>query len=127
MVIAVALASGAGLLWPTLQKAMSGAGVSNFEATRLINDRNAVVLDVRSSDEFARGHVAGARNIPAEQLASRIGDVHKNKATPVVVVCANGQRAVRVAEQLKTAGYAEAVVLEGGIAGWTTAGLPLAK
>ncbi|WP_085317654.1 rhodanese-like domain-containing protein [Derxia lacustris] len=122
--VASALVSGALLLWPILRNGGKG-GVSHFEATRLINDRDAWLVDVRSAEEFARGHITGARNIPLDQLEARSAELTKAKSKPLIVVCQSGQRAQRALALLTKAGFGEVVVLEGGVTAWQAAGLPL--
>lgn len=123
--IAVAFASGAMLLWPLVNRGMAGASVGTLQATRMINDQGAVVLDVRPNAEFATGHLPNAKNIPADDIARRLGELPAGK--PVIVVCASGNRAGRAAAALRTAGRQDVFCLEGGIAGWQQAGLPLVK
>lgn len=124
--ILIAFASGAGLLWPAVQRRIGGPSVGTLEATQMIN-RGAVLLDVRTADEFARGHIAGSKHIPTEQLGTRAGEVAKNKAAKVVVVCASGARSASACALLRKLGYTEVVNLQGGIGAWQAAGLPVAK
>lgn len=78
-------------------------------------------LDVRESDEWAAGHIAGAVHIPMGQLAARQDEVAIDR--PVVCVCRSGARSGRVARALGRAGY-EAHNLRGGMHAWSRAGLP---
>ena len=66
--IAIAVASGAMLFWPLVTSRMVGPRVDNHGATRLINDQGAILVDVRSSNEFAAGHLPQARNIPVADI-----------------------------------------------------------
>ncbi len=66
----------------------------------------AKVLDVRTPEEFAGGHVPGAINIPVQVLGGRISEVGP-KDKPVVVYCRSGGRSASAASMLKQAGYAE--------------------
>ncbi|MDN4575803.1 sulfurtransferase [Pandoraea cepalis] len=123
--IAIALVSGGMLAWPVFKR--GGRGLSTVEATQLINRKGAVVLDVRSGEEFAAGHLPSARNLPFDDVEQKVGQVIKNKAAPVLIVCKNGQGAARVQTLLRGLGYAEAFSLQGGIATWQEAGLPVVK
>ena len=77
--------SGAMLLWPLLQRRMSGvADVTVNQLTRLINDGKAVVLDVREPKEFVDGKVPGALHIPLSQLKGRLGELDRYKERPVI-------------------------------------------
>ena len=120
----MALVSGALLLWPVLQRRAHGGGISPAEAVRLINREKGVVIDVCEAEEFAAGHVAGARSVPLGTLEGA-SNLPSNKALPLVVVCATGARAARAVGQLRKAGYANAQVLVGGLKSWREANLPV--
>ena len=126
MLISVALASGAMLLWPVIQGATS-TGLSAAHAVQLINRERAVVVDVSDAQEFAAGHVGGARNVPVAQLEQRLPEVVKNKALPVILVCPSGARANRALAVAKKLGYEKAQVLAGGLKAWKEANLPVEK
>jgi rhodanese-related sulfurtransferase len=126
LVLAAAVSGGL-LLWPTLARNASGAGVSTAEAVRLINREKAVLIDVCEPAEFAAGHVAGARNIPLAALEAGHKQLPSNKALPLVVVCPTGTRAARAAGMLRKLGYENAKPLSGGFAAWREANLPVEK
>ncbi|HSV47203.1 MAG TPA: rhodanese-like domain-containing protein [Ramlibacter sp.] len=126
MLISVAVASGGLLLWTILQGA-AGSGLSAAEAVQLINREKAVVVDVSETEEFAAGHVGGARNVPFSQLEQRLPEVVKNKALPVILVCATGARAGRAQAVAKKLGYEKAQALAGGLKSWKEANLPVEK
>ena len=121
--IAIAFISGGMLLWPLIRGRVAGPSLSTLQATQLINGRNAVVVDVRTPQEFATGSLPGARNIPVEKVGEKMRDIKKDK--PLIVVCATGSRAGKAAAQLRAGGYGEVYVLAGGIAAWREAGLPI--
>ena len=124
-IVAIAVISGGALLWPAL--APRGKRVSPLQATQMINRGKTLVLDVRSADEFAAGHLRDAKHVPLADLANRLGELEKSKGRTVVIVDQNGARADKAARQLKAAGFEDAHALEGGLAAWTAAGLPLTK
>jgi rhodanese-related sulfurtransferase len=126
MLISVAFASGAMLLWPAVQGATAG-GISTAGAVQLINRERAVVVDVSEAEEFAAGHVGGAKNVPVGQLEQRLPEVVKNKALPLILVCPNGARATRALAVAKKLGYEKAQVLAGGLKAWKDANLPVEK
>jgi rhodanese-related sulfurtransferase len=82
------------------------------------------LLDVRTPEEFAEGHIASAANISVETLAANLQSVPRD--VPVVVYCHSGRRAAQAAQILSDAGYATIYNL-GGIAAWQAAGLPVEK
>jgi rhodanese-related sulfurtransferase len=125
--ITVACASGAMLIWPMLRSGAGGTSVSTLEATLLINQQNAMVLDVRESAEYEKGHILGARNLPLAHLDARAGDFDKHRAKPVIVVCGTGDRSGKAAAILRRQGFQQVFTLNGGIGAWRQAGLPLEK
>jgi rhodanese-related sulfurtransferase len=122
--IALALLSGGALFLPTLQR---GARLSLLQATQMLNQGKAVILDIRDQDEFAAGHIRDARHIPLKDLKSRISELDKFKSKSVIVVCSSGAQSARAASQLKGAGFTEVYSLDGGLAAWRAQGLPTAK
>jgi rhodanese-related sulfurtransferase len=125
--IAVALVSGAMLLWPVVRRGAGGASVSTLEATQLINRQDALILDVRNAEEFQKGHILNARNIPLPQLDARHSDIVRYKEKPVIVACESGSRSGAAAAVLRKQGFAKVFSLSGGIAAWQQAGLPVEK
>jgi len=88
-----------------------------------MGDEAAFVLDVRSPEEYASGHVPGAVNIPYDQIASRIAEVPKDQ--DVVLYCKSGRRAGIAAEVLAGQGYTRLQHLEGDIVAWVDKGRPI--
>lgn len=128
LLFGLALSSGAMLIWPLISRPFrQGNEVGAFDAVQLINRRDAVVIDVRDTGDYASGHITGARHIPEGQLADRVKELEKFKARPIVVCCRTGTRAPAVAGTLRKQGFAEVFALRGGIAGWQQASLPLEK
>lgn len=121
--IAIALISGGMLLWPMVKGRAGGSTLSTLQVTQLINSRNALIVDVRNPDEFAKGSLPNARNVPADKIDEKMRDMKKDK--PVIVVCDTGNRAGRLAAQMRANGFAEVYVLAGGLAAWREAGLPI--
>lgn len=124
--ILLALVSGAMLVVPLLQGGGRG-GVSAAMAVQMINREKAVVIDVCGAAEYAAGHVVGAKNVPLNELETRLPAVVKNKALPLVIVCASGGRAQQGAAMAQKLGYANAQVLSGGMKAWAAAGMPVEK
>jgi rhodanese-related sulfurtransferase len=126
MLIAVALSAGGMLLWPALSGGGPGA-LSADGAVQLINREKAVVIDVCEAQEYAAGHVVGAKNIPLGQLEGKLANVVKNKATPLIMVCYSGARSNRAVSIAKKLGFEKALSLSGGINAWRAANLPVEK
>ena len=125
MLISVALVSGSLLFWPVIKGA--GGGLSPTQAVQLMNRDKAVVVDVCEAEEFAAGHVVGARNVPLNQLEDKLAAQVKNKALPLILVCQTGARSGRALAIAKKLGYEQAQSLAGGLAAWRSANLPLEK
>ena len=124
MLLAMALASGLALLLPVLYK---GSGVDPQAMVQLMNRDKAVVLDVCEPDEFARGHVIGAKNLPLGQLEDKLPQVVKNKSAHVIMVCQVGARSARAAATARKLGYENVQSLSGGLRAWSAASMPTEK
>lgn len=81
-----------------------------------------LLLDVRTPEEFAEGHIAGAVNIPLDSLSSRLSEVPTDE--PVVVYCRSGNRSAQAVEILQDAGYTQVRDL-GGLVTWQSQGYPV--
>ena len=82
---------------------MKGSNVSSAEARQLVQ-AGARLVDVRTPDEFAAGHIPGAVNIPVQQLDARLSELQPKDAA-VVVYCRSGHRSGKAASMLKNAGF----------------------
>ena len=128
MLVFTMFAAGGMLLWPMMQSRASGmAEIGTLRATHLLNNNNPVLLDVREPREFAEVKVRDAMHVPLSQLKDRIEQIAKDKARPVIVVDAKGQRGRGAGAVLKKGGYAEIYMLTGGLQAWRDAGLPVEK
>jgi rhodanese-related sulfurtransferase len=79
--------------------------------------RKAQLIDVREPDEFAAGHILGARNIPLTQLRMRMKELRKDQ--PIYLYCQSGLRSGRAAQMLYRKGYRDLYHLKGGFKQWT--------
>ncbi|MBV6417090.1 MAG: Thiosulfate sulfurtransferase GlpE [Steroidobacteraceae bacterium] len=77
-----------------------------------------VVLDVRTPEEFAAGHVPGAINIPHDQVKDRLAELGASKDRPIVVYCRSGKRAAKALAILHDAGYRRLSHMTGDMLGW---------
>lgn len=103
--------------------------IENDDAIRLMNTKDAVLIDLRPMEDFQRGHIVGSLNIlPQEIKEDNIGKLEKYKSLPVVVVDQVGMGGINVAksaEMLVKLGFTEVYILREGIGGWNSANLPL--
>lgn len=93
-------------------------------AAELIESGSVQVLDVREPDEFAEGHLPGARNIPLGDLTDEAATLDAGRA--VLVHCKTGPRATMAATALGAAGW-DVSELDGGFDAWSGAGLPVIR
>jgi len=127
MLIAVALMSAGMLAWPVITGGGGPGTVTAAGAVQLINREKAVVVDVCEAGEYASGHVAGARHAPLGELEQKLPGLVKNKATPVILVCASNARSGRAVSIARKLGYEQALSLSGGMRSWRDANLPVEK
>jgi rhodanese-related sulfurtransferase len=94
-------------------------------AARIAAGDAPVVLDVRTPEEFAGGHIPGAVNIPHDQLSTRMGELGASPDAEIVVHCQSGRRAGMAEDVLHEAGYTNVVDLDGHMQAWKDGGHPL--
>lgn len=123
--LALALASVALIANEIHGTVQGGKRLAPKDAVRLINDRDALVIDVRPATDFKKGHLLNAINLPLAKLAERAAEIGKDKARPVIVYCALGSSQSEAAAQLRKLGHAEVYLLRGGMNGWLSASLPV--
>ena len=126
LLVAVALTSGGMLVWPLLRRS-GGGSVDTLRATMLINQQDAVIIDVRESAELAGGKILNAKSVPLSQIEARMKELDRFKDKPVIVACATGNRSRSAIALLRRHGFTQLYNLAGGIAAWRQAGLPVEK
>ncbi len=97
------------------------------EAVLLMNRDKPLLLDVRKADDFTRGHIGTAINIPYEQLAEQISELQSSRDRKIIVYCHNGQQSAHAAALLAKQGFPGVCKLRGGLQEWRSAHLPLNK
>ncbi len=105
----------------------AGQTVTALYATHLINKQNALVLDIRDSNEFSAGHIPGALNIPYAKVKERISELESYRECPIILVCKLGQHSGTVGKWLREKKFRNIQRLSGGISGWVSDQLPLVK
>jgi rhodanese-related sulfurtransferase len=96
-------------------------------AVQLMNKEDVVVLDVREPSETAIGKISGAVQIPVGAVAKRISELEKHKAKTLLVYCKTGARAGVACKDLSKNGFEKVYSLNGGLAAWQEAHLPISK
>lgn len=93
------------------------------KSARLASEKGVVVLDVRTSEEFAAGHLKGAINVDLndKEFVSKVEKLIQNKNIKVAIYCRSGRRSANACKMLSAAGYKNLYNLEGGILDWQKA------
>jgi rhodanese-related sulfurtransferase len=102
------------------------SAVSPQDAVRLMN-QGALVIDLRTADAFASGHVAGAKQMSGEQILKAGDTLKKQKEKVLVVYDDTGSLGAAAVRQLAAQGFTKAFNLRGGISAWRAENLPLSK
>ena len=111
------------LIFSELRRKASGmVNIPASEAVSLINN-DAVVVDLRNADAYARGHIVNAKNIPLDEFAARKDTLSTSR--PVIAVCESGMSSTKAVAMLRQAGFESAYGLKGGMNAWSQAGLPV--
>ncbi|WP_317932425.1 rhodanese-like domain-containing protein [Halioxenophilus sp. WMMB6] len=108
------------------EKRRSGNSVSTHEATRLLNNDQAVLVDLRDSGDFKAGHISEAINIPYAKLKDRLAELAKHQSKTVILTDKMGQHTGAAGRELVKLGY-QVARLEGGMAEWQAQKLPVVK
>jgi rhodanese-related sulfurtransferase len=100
--------------------------LDEFDKAR--QEKGVLVLDVRSTAEFAHGHIANAVSVPisgpgAEEFEKRVSTIDRNK--PILVHCLRGTRSAKAVEKMKAMGFTNLSDFAGGYSAWTQAGKPV--
>lgn len=116
------------LIWNIIGDAISGIeSVPPLQAVGLINHDNALVLDVRETNEFESAHIINALHISVGTLGNNLAKLDKYRQQPILVGCASGNRSSHACRILKKNGFEKVYNLKGGMLAWQSAGLPTAK
>ena len=94
----------------------AGADISVDEALRLWQNKEAIIIDVRTPGEYRDGHIPGVVNIPLDELEKRIGEIPKDKK--VVLICRTGSRSAQGTRLLRSKGFNNVYNSTGGMSTW---------
>ncbi|MDX5337636.1 MAG: rhodanese-like domain-containing protein [Cyclobacteriaceae bacterium] len=117
--------SGIGMAQTADQDSIQVISIEKFE--KMTSKKKNMILDVRTPEEVAEGHLAGAININflGETFGEEVQKLNKNKT--YLLYCRSGSRTRRAADQMQKAGFKKVYMLEGGITAWKEAGKPIEK
>ena len=111
------------LVFSELRRKASGmVNIAASEAVSLINN-DAIVVDLRNTEAYARGHIVNAKNIPFDEFDARKDTLDTTR--PVVAVCDSGMTSTKAVAMLRQSGFESAYGLKGGMSAWSQAGLPV--
>jgi len=99
--------------------------VSVTDAHRIVGNGDAILIDVRESDEFKSGHAPKAINTPLSSLKDQLKRIPKDK--PILVICLSGHRSHQASAFLKKAGIEDIREVKGGMMAWGAAKLPVQR
>ncbi|MCS6947201.1 MAG: rhodanese-like domain-containing protein [Steroidobacteraceae bacterium] len=116
----------AGLAGAPGARGESPAAVAQISQQQLLQriesaPQSLLILDVRTPEEFAAGHIPGAINIPHDRLAERLAELPVKKDSDIVVYCRTGRRSQIALAWLRQQGYTRLLRLDGDYAGWQAA------
>lgn len=123
LLIAVIVITVIALVLPVINTRRFGPMISPQRLTELVNKENGVVIDVRKADDYRRTRIAASRNIPADQIQNRLGELDKTR--PIVLVDRTGGLSKTVAQLLRGMGFDKVYILENGLFAWQKEGMPL--
>jgi thiosulfate/3-mercaptopyruvate sulfurtransferase len=126
LVVATVVVLGLAIAFEIRARAESFAALSPQDAIRLMN-RGAVVIDIRPAEQYAAGHLSGARRMDGDQLLKAGDTLKKYKQKPLIVYDESGSLGTSAARQLKAQGFEQAFNLRGGLTAWRADSLPLEK
>ena len=104
--------------------AQSSVAASPYLIERVANNE-WLLIDVRSPQEFADGHIPGAVNMPNDSINDYIADLEGHTDKPIIIYCRSGRRAQLAMKVLQDMDFSEVMHLEGDMLGWSAAGLTI--
>ncbi|ARN73602.1 rhodanese-like domain-containing protein [Oceanicoccus sagamiensis] len=107
------------------ESAKGGPTLTPQQLITEVNQKQAVVVDLRDSKEFDQGHIVDAINIPHAKLASRMTELEASKDKPIILVCKMGQHSGTAGKAMAAEGYSQVSRLSGGMMEWQNMQLPL--
>ena len=111
------------VLFLILENKRSGRKISAQSLGVLLNQENAMLIDLRDPKDYREGHISGSRNIPYSRLKDHLDEL-RELSQPIVMICQMGQVSGTAAQ---TVGGKNLYRLDGGILSWRSQGLPLIK
>jgi rhodanese-related sulfurtransferase len=108
------------------QRAAMASAIAPSEAIRMVNS-GAVLVDLRAANQFKDGHIAGAKNLPGDQIAADAKSLEKLASKTVVLYCGDGATTAAAQRTLARAGAKNVYSLRGGLDAWKQDNLPVVR
>ena len=108
------------------RRGTGATAVAPNDAVRMMN-AGAVLVDVRTSNQFKDGHIAGARNVPGDQIAGDMKVLEKLSGRTLILCCDSGPTSGAAVRTLGRAGFKDVFSLRGGLAAWRQENLPVVR
>jgi rhodanese-related sulfurtransferase len=116
------------LIWSEVSRRTQGySEISPAQAVPLINQGDAVIVDISPTADFDKGHIVGARNFAPSRFTKPDSEIEKLRDKSVLVVCKNGQTALATAAALVKLGAKPVAVLKGGMTQWKSDNFPVTR
>lgn len=113
------------ILSDSLNRKISGiTPLGTAQAIQIVNQNNGLFLDIRETAEFKKEHIAESMSLPLSTLETNISKLN-DPTQPIILICVSGQRSRTAAKQLRSNGFSDIYVLNGGLNAWKDAKLPL--
>jgi rhodanese-related sulfurtransferase len=102
-----------------------GKKITPQDLVSLTNQDAAKLIDLRSPNEFADGHITGSINIPYADIEDRLHEIKLQEGKSLVLICDSGSQSANAGEVINKSGYQNTIILSGGIGAWKLDNLPL--
>jgi len=129
IVLAVFISVAAITLFVSLQCTAKASSTSSIAASPYLIERvknnDWMLIDVRSPDDFDKGHIPGAINMPHDNINDYLDDLAGHKNKPIIIYCRSGNKAQLAMKILQDLDFSEVMHLEGDMLGWNAANMPI--
>ena len=115
------------LLAHNLITGMDKSSIHPHQATAMINQEDAIVVDVRPMADFSAGHIINSINVPMNGFKNQLNRLEKHRHKPIIVACRSGAQSSSACKQLHKEGFEKVFNLKGGILAWQDANLPVSR
>lgn len=108
-----------------IERVMTKNQLDTQEVIQMINHQQAVLVDIRDQNSFESAHIVGSIHIPQDILEEKVSSINKYKTKPLILICAIGNLAPKLLQNLSSQGFEQVYYLAGGIVAWQKDNLPV--